>query len=75
MEREPAPDLVVPFAAKNFPGGLMAQDELDELLAVLARERAVIDHYKFEAHDGAGADGFAEDRSATDQRHTDEQSV
>ena len=53
----------------------MAQDELDELLAVLARERAVIDHYKFEAHDGASADGFAEDRSETDQRHTDEQSV
>ena len=53
----------------------MAQDELDELLAVLARERAVIDHYKLEAHDGVSADGFAEDCSATDQRHTDEQSV
>jgi len=53
----------------------MAQDELDELLAVLARERAVIDYYKFEAHDGASADSFAEDRNATDQRHTDEQSV
>jgi len=53
----------------------MAQDELDELLAVLARERAVIGHYKFEAHDGASADDVAEDCTATDQPHPDEQSV
>jgi hypothetical protein len=53
----------------------MAQDELDELLAVLARERAVIDHYKFGAHHEASADDVAEDCSAIDQLHSDEWSL
>ena len=53
----------------------MAQDELDELLAILARERALIDHYKFEAHEGASADDIAEDCTATDQLHSDEPSL
>ena len=53
----------------------MARDELDELLAVLARERAVIDHYKFEVHRGVSADDVADHCTATDQLHSDEQSV
>jgi hypothetical protein len=66
---------VVPFAAKNPVGGLMAHDELDELLAVLARERAVIDRYRLEAHGDASADDVAEDHAATDQLHSDERSL
>jgi hypothetical protein len=53
----------------------MAHDELDELLAMLARERAVLDHYMLEAHDGASADEMAEDYTATDQLHLDERAL
>ena len=60
---------------QNFQGGLMAQDELDELLAILARERAVIDYYKFEAHEGPSADDVAEDFTAADQLHSDDRSL
>jgi hypothetical protein len=49
----------------------MAYDELDELLAVLARERAIIDHYKLEAHGDASADDVAEDYTASDQVHSE----
>jgi hypothetical protein len=51
----------------------MAHDELDELLAVLARERAVIDHYRLEAH--TGSDDVAEDYIATEQLHSDDRSL
>ena len=43
----------------------MAHDELDELLAMLARERAVIDHYTLEAHRDTSADDVSEDYTAT----------
>jgi hypothetical protein len=53
----------------------MAHDELDELLAMLARERAVLDHHTLEAHGGASADEVAEDYTATDQQHLDDRSL
>ena len=43
----------------------MAHDELDELLAMLARERAVIDHCTLEAHRDTSADDVSEDYTAT----------
>jgi len=53
----------------------MAHDELDELLAMLARERALLDHYMREAHGAASAEEFAEDYAATDQLHLGERSL
>ena len=53
----------------------MAHDELDELLAMLDRERAVIDHYTLEAHRDTSADDVSENYTATDQLHSDEQSL
>ena len=40
---------MIPFVAKNM-WGRMAYDELDELLAGLARERTVIDHNELMTH-------------------------
>ena len=68
-------DVVVLFAAKNSVRGLMAHDELDELLAMLDRERAVIDRYELEACGDASADDVAEDYTATDQLYSDERSL
>ena len=53
----------------------MAHDELDELLAMLDRERAVIDHYTLKAHGDTSADDVSENYTATDQPHSDEQSL
>jgi hypothetical protein len=53
----------------------MAHDDLDELLAMLARERAVIDHYKLESHGEASVDCVAEDYIGTDRLHSDERSL
>jgi len=53
----------------------MAYDELDELLAALARERAVIDHNELEAHGDASVDEVAEDYSSTERLHSDERSL
>jgi hypothetical protein len=53
----------------------MAYDELDELLAMLDRERAVIDRNELETCGDASADEVAEDYTATDQLHSDEQSL
>ena len=39
----------------------MAHDELDELPAMLDRERALIDRYELEARGGGNADDVAED--------------
>jgi hypothetical protein len=52
----------------------MPRDELDELLEVLARERAVIDLYRLEAHRDTSAGESAEEYTATDQLHSDERS-
>ena len=53
----------------------MAHDELDELLAMLDRERAVIDRYEIEACGDANADDIVEDYTAGDQLHSDERSL
>jgi hypothetical protein len=53
----------------------MAHDELDELLAILERERALIDRCELEACGDASADDVAEDYTATDQLHSDERSL
>jgi len=53
----------------------MAYDELDELLAALARERAVIDHNEREAHGDASAECADEDYTATDHLDSDERSL
>jgi hypothetical protein len=53
----------------------MGLDELDELLAMLARERAVLDHYRLQAHGGASADEVAEDCTASHQLGLDERSL
>ena len=59
----------------RISGGLMAYDELDELLAALARERAVIDHNELEAHGDASAECADEDYTATDHLDSDERSL
>jgi hypothetical protein len=53
----------------------MALDELDELLAMLERERALIVRCELEACGDASADDVAEDYTATDQLHSDERSL
>ena len=53
----------------------MAHDELDELLAMLDRERAVIDRYEPEVCGDASADHAAEDYTATNKLYPNERSL